>query len=176
MKRDWLWDRKVSTPQAMSILSDPKNKRFVQLAALLLSRKNNPKEVFQLLSKKDFCVYWAHIKKKMRKDAWNLPRITFWQAIFEKTKDKLEKKGEIFKPGPRLRAEPVLAQVGKKIRDIRKSKGLTQKELAIRLNVSQQLVSRIEQGRENVSLLILNRISSSLGIKLGIDLQLPASP
>lgn len=55
MKRDWLWDRKISLTKAKKILTKPDHPKFIALAALLLSRKNNPKEVFQILSPDHFC-------------------------------------------------------------------------------------------------------------------------
>ena len=42
--RKWLWDRKITVGKAREILANPKNKSFVDLAALLLSRNNVPRE------------------------------------------------------------------------------------------------------------------------------------
>ena len=62
--------------------------------------------------------------------------------------------------------EDFLARVGTLIRDARRSKGMTQTDLAERLNSSQSAVARIEQGKQNLSLEMLNRISSSLDAEL----------
>jgi len=37
--------------------------------------------------------------------------------------------------------------------------------LSKKLNVSQQMISRIESGRENISLLTLKRVTAELGVK-----------
>ena len=65
-----------------------------------------------------------------------------------------------------MMTEDVLSRVGTLIRDVRQSKGMTQTDLADRLNSSQSAVARIEQGKQNLSLEMLNRISSSLGAEL----------
>ncbi len=62
--------------------------------------------------------------------------------------------------------EDFLARVGTLIRDARRSKGMTQTDLAERLNSSQSAVARIEQGKQNLSLEMLNRISASLDAEL----------
>ena len=41
--------------------------------------------------------------------------------------------------------------------------------LAEKLHISQQMISRIESGRENVSLLTLNKIAQELGVKVSIN-------
>jgi len=171
MKRDWLWDRRISLTEAKKILADPYHPKFITLAALLLSRKNNPKEVFQILSPVYFCQNWNKIKRRMRKDYWGFPRIVFWQAVFEKINEKLKEKKIKVLPGTAPKIERLLLDVGEKIRGLRKSKKMTQKDLAKKLKISQQLVSRIEQGKENISLLGLNNIATSLGASLRISLE-----
>jgi DNA-binding XRE family transcriptional regulator len=170
MKRDWLWDRKISSARAAGILADPGHRRFVALAALLLARKNKPREVFKLLSPINFRQNWTKIKKQMRRDNWNLPRITFWQAIYEKTKEKLGKKGGAVGVQAAPQTEELLSRIGKMISRLRKSKGLTQHDLARKLKISQQIISRVEQGSENISLLTLKNLADALRANLKIDL------
>ncbi|MEN6348270.1 MAG: helix-turn-helix transcriptional regulator [Syntrophomonas sp.] len=54
----------------------------------------------------------------------------------------------------------------KKLKVLRQEKGLTQKLLAERANVSQQTVSAIEQGKMDPSLKILITIAGILGVVL----------
>ena len=170
MKNDWLWDRKINISHAKRILKDPKQNNFLLLAALLLSRKNNPKEVFKnYLDPLLFCKYWAIIKKRMRKDKWSEPRIVFWQAIYEKLMDKYRKRGISFRKDTLAVKNPLCEKTGRQIRNIRQEQGLSQKELARKLGVSQQLVSRIEKGNENISLYTLSNISHALGNKIEIN-------
>ena len=50
-----------------------------------------------------------------------------------------------------------------------KQKGLTQKALAERMNCTQQYVSKILKGKENMSLDTLTKLEDALGIGLIID-------
>lgn len=52
-----------------------------------------------------------------------------------------------------------------------KKEGLTQKVLAERMNCTQQYVSRILKGKENMSLDTLSRLEDALGISLIYDEQ-----
>lgn len=171
MRKDWLWDRDVSKRQAARILDNPAHPQFISLSSLLLARKNNPREVFQqYLKPEEFFRHWTEIKRKMKKDAWNNPRIEFWQAVYEKLSEKYRARGiKIFL---REKVKPVnefCIWVGERIRSLRKEKRLTQKMLAERLNISQQMISRIESGRENTSLLTLKKIIDELGAKISIE-------
>ena len=170
MKDNWLWDRKIGLLKAKSILKDPDERDFILLASLLLSRKNEPKEVFRdYIKPLLFCKYWPAIKKRMRRDKWNEPRIIFWQAIYEKLIDRYRKKGVAFRKETVTVLNPLYAEVGRQISNMRREQGLSQKKMASKLGVSQQLISRIEKGRENISLSTLNNISRALGKKVAVD-------
>lgn len=170
MRVNWLWDRKIDISQAKKILKNPKHKKFLLLAPLLLSRNNEPKEVFRnYLNPLVFCKQWAIIKKSMREDKWNDPRIIFWQAIYENLKDTYSRQGITFRKTPPSVKIPLCEKTGKQILSIRKQQGLSQQGMAKRLGVSQQLISRIEKGRENVSLYTLSKISRALGKKVDIS-------
>jgi len=169
MKKDWLWDRKITISEAKKILNDPQNKRFILLASLFLSRKNNPQDVFKELDPVVFCKYWTEIKKAMRQNAWARPRVIFWQAIYEKLLDRYRKRGLRFRKERAASRDVSCEIVGKEIRKIRKNQHLSQRELAQKTGISQQLISRIEKGRENISLITLKRISNALGKKVEIS-------
>jgi DNA-binding XRE family transcriptional regulator len=170
VKKDWLWDRKITIREAKNILKHPEEPKFIELASLLLLRKNSPQEVFkEYLSPIDFCQNWQKIKKMMRKDAWGEPRLYFWQAVYEKVKEKLKKKNIIFKTSLVPVSSDFCREIGCKIKHLRKEGGLTQKELAKKLNISQQIISRIESGRQNVSLLTLENIASKLEVKINFS-------
>lgn len=55
-----------------------------------------------------------------------------------------------------------------------KQEGLTQKSLAERMDCTQQYVSKILKGRENMSLDTLSRLEEALGINLIYDEQVQA--
>ena len=170
MNSNWLWDRKISDAGARKIMKDTGSKEFVPLAALLLSRNNDPKDVFRhYLGPLVFCKQWAAIKRRMRKDKWSEPRIVFWQAVYENLSDKYHKKGIIFREELPQAKEPLCYTTGKQISDIRREQGLSQKEMAKKIGISQQLISRVEKGRENVSVSTLANMARALNKRIEIS-------
>jgi DNA-binding XRE family transcriptional regulator len=170
MKENWLWDKKITDPEARRVLKDPGGGNFTDMAALLLARSNDPQTVFKgYIDPLVFCRHWSSIKRKMRRDKWAEPRIVFWQAIYEKLAEKYRKQGVVFRKETAAK-QPLCVETGKKIAHARRKSGLSQKELAGKMGVSQQLVSRIESGRENISLGTLSNVSRALGKRVRIDL------
>lgn len=66
----------------------------------------------------------------------------------------------------------IYISIGKKIKSIRESKGLTQQNLADLCDFEKSNVSRIEAGRTNITVKNLYKISKALGVKISeiIDL------
>ena len=60
----------------------------------------------------------------------------------------------------------VLVNLGKRLKDIRKEKGLTQEELAGKVGIHPTYVGKLEQGICNPSTNMLFKISRGLGVKL----------
>ena len=165
-----MWDRNITIKQAKKILNDAGDKKFTLIASLLLSRKNTPKEVFkEYLSPILFCRQWPGIKKKMRQDKWSQARVVFWQAIYENLLVKYKEKGTKFRNRIDIIKDALCEIVGKEIKRIRLEKELSQKQLARKIGISQQLISRVEKGRENISLITLKKISEALGNRVEIS-------
>ncbi len=61
-------------------------------------------------------------------------------------------------------------EVAKQIISLRKSLGLSQKELAEKLNTKQSAISRIEKGEQNISICLLEKIAGALGVELNVSL------
>ncbi|MEZ4839357.1 helix-turn-helix domain-containing protein [Flavobacterium sp.] len=57
-------------------------------------------------------------------------------------------------------------KVGKRIQEIRTSKGISQQILAAKCNFEKGNMSRIESGRVNITLSTMNRISTALEVEL----------
>jgi DNA-binding XRE family transcriptional regulator len=171
MNKNWLWDRELNISEAKKILKNPDHRDFIPLAALLLARNSEPRMVFkEYLDPITFCRRWAEIKKRMSKDRWQSRRIVFWQAIFEKLKERYKGQGISLRERRTGFRDDICREVGQKLRDIRQKKGLSQKALAKELGVSQQLISRIENGKENISLIVLKKIVRALGKDVKIEL------
>ncbi|MVM33280.1 helix-turn-helix domain-containing protein [Spirosoma sp. HMF4905] len=68
-------------------------------------------------------------------------------------------------------SEETKKKVGQLIRDARKSKGLTQKELGEKLGVVGVTISDYETGRQNLTLDTLDKIAEALGVKAKITFE-----
>ncbi len=171
MRPAWLWDRNMSIEEVKAITQDSLNPRFAEMAALLLSRNNAPKEIFEeYLDKKMFVQNWNRVKRQMRKDSWNNPRIIFWQAVYEKIASEFKEKGIPIRQVKEVKAiDDLPRQIAEKLRVYRQNLNLTQKDLADRIGISQQIISRIEKGRDDMRLLTLSKIFSFLGEQIVID-------
>lgn len=55
-------------------------------------------------------------------------------------------------------------EIGERIRSIRESKGMTQKELALALNISNSQMNHFEQGSQIPSLSYIPALSKALGV------------
>lgn len=69
---------------------------------------------------------------------------------------------------PKLRAEYDKLQPEFAILRARIEKGLTQKELAIRVGTKQSVISRLESGRANPSVAFLKKLAQALNSRLEI--------
>lgn len=167
MKKSWLWDRNISDEEIKKTFSNIEDPQYIYLSALLLSRANSAQDVFkEYLQQKDFFLLWSRIKRQMRKNSWNDPRIEYWQAIF----DTLKKKSELRELKQIVKIEePLLSiyeEIGSRIRSAREQIGLTQKEFAKKMMISQQVISRVESGKQNISLKTLSKLCEQLGIPI----------
>lgn len=61
-------------------------------------------------------------------------------------------------------------EVAKQIISLRKTLGLSQKELADKLNTKQSAISRIEKGEQNISIGLLEKIADALGVEVNVSL------
>lgn len=60
-------------------------------------------------------------------------------------------------------------KIGCQIQDIRVQKGLTKYELAEMVGITHQNIDKIEQGRYNVGVDLLDRICKALGAEIKIE-------
>ena len=63
---------------------------------------------------------------------------------------------------------PKLVAFGQKIRDLRKSKGLSQEELSELAGLDRSYMGHIERGEKNVSLLKIYQISEALNVHISL--------
>lgn len=62
----------------------------------------------------------------------------------------------------------ILAQ---QFKELRKSKHLTQTQLAEKIGLEKGAISKIENGKFNLTLATINKIASALGARVNFDLQ-----
>ncbi|WP_080058936.1 helix-turn-helix domain-containing protein [Spirosoma aerolatum] len=60
--------------------------------------------------------------------------------------------------------EDVKKRIGQKIREARKAKGLTLKELGVKVGVSESVMSRYEVGGQNLTIETLQKVADALGV------------
>lgn len=65
-----------------------------------------------------------------------------------------------------------LKKLGKRIKSLRKEKGVKQVDLAYSCDIEKQSMSRIEAGNTNPSILLLRKISELLGVTVSELLEL----
>ena len=161
------WDRKITKDEARKVLRNEADPGFVEYAALLLSRANEPKTVFgRYIDKKVFCRQWRRIKKRMRLNKWNDNKIVFWDEVYRVVSKHMDKDELRMHREKKTAVGHDIIQIGKRIRGARKEKGWTQRELAGKCGFSQQTISMTESGYVNVSFLTLKKILDVLGLDI----------
>lgn len=70
------------------------------------------------------------------------------------------------KPSPSHAGNPLLVEFGKRIRHIRKKKGLSQEDAAFASGLDRSYYGGIERGEHNVALINLEKISKALGVSI----------
>lgn len=171
MRTNWLWDSRLGESEVREILKNENHPKFDIYAEKLFSRVNEPKMAFTMVDKVTFCKKWQSIKKRMRKDRWLRDRVLFWQTIYERIYEGLKESGIKIRSVQKTDIPAQRLKLSKQIRDIRMKLGYTQGHIAKRLGVIQQYISKIETGRENVSVDTLTRIAGAFHKRLVIELR-----
>lgn len=163
VKINWLWDSRLEEDEVKEILKDANHLKFDIYAEKLFSRMSDPKIVFGIVDKITFCKKWPSIKKRISKDHWLKNRVVFWQTIYERALEQLKEQGIKVREFQETDIPPERMKIAQQIRDIREKLGYTQKDMAKKLGVIQQYISKIEKGHENLSIDTAKRIANVLG-------------
>lgn len=158
----YFWDLKEKAlKETKGILKDPGNPKFNERVVTLLSRCDKPGELFSIIPKKKFVEIWPGIRtywiKRIRRSDFR----DWWETIYEQILEKYQHRQKKAKGG----APVSFRNIGKEIRDARIQKGLNQKQLAFRIGMKQPDISRIEEGKKNITLFTLIRLCKVLGIE-----------
>jgi DNA-binding Xre family transcriptional regulator len=165
MKKEYskyFWNlNKQALEEVEAIFKNPEYPKFNMYMATFLSRCQNPKEFFSLVEKEKFIKFWPKFSKYWRKISPESTFIDWWQTIYEQL---LERKGVSIKSS--LGKGPaVLIKIGKTLRKARVDKNLSQKDLALQVGMKQPDISKIEEGKANITLLTFFTICKVLEIK-----------
>jgi DNA-binding Xre family transcriptional regulator len=150
------------------ILKNPGHPQFAERMTTLLSRCDEPKEVFSVTPKKIFVQTWPRIRAYWKKVVRESDFRDWWETVYEQILEGSKPKSR----RPKVISSALFLRIGKEIREKRIQKGLSQKELAMRIGMKQPDISKIEEGKKNITLGTLAKLCRVLQIK-SIALNIP---
>lgn len=140
-------------------IRDPSHPRYPEKMQVFLSRCDKPKELFSIISKKKFIESWPMIRRFWIRHGQAEDFRAWWETVYENL-TKEEGKEKIIKGSP----SELFKKIGKVIKSKRIENGLSQKDLAFRTGLKQPDISKIEQGKANITLKTFIRLCKILGI------------
>jgi len=158
-RRNWHWDLNLPESKIRDILAREDDPRFPRIAGALLSRIEDPKEAFTLITPAAFCRRWRAIEREITSDEWTKEKAAFWKATYLRVSKELREKGEKIRHIELIRLDDFDRALVGKIRECRKKALMTQTELAEFMSCSQQFISNIEKGREKPNLEFLKKLA-----------------
>ena len=63
-------------------------------------------------------------------------------------------------------SDPFLVELGRRVRDTRAIRGMSRKVLSRVSGISERYIAQLESGQGNVSILLLRRVASAMGVRL----------
>ena len=158
----YFWDlNEKAVRELKNIFKNPSHPKFNMRMVSFLCRCQKPKELFLFVDKNDFIKFWPKVKKYWEKTAGSTDFVDWWQTVYEQL---LSERGVDCKK-PFGRSVPFLSKIGSRIKEARVDKGLSQKELALQVGMKQPDISKIEDGKTNITLITLFSLAKALGIK-----------
>ena len=158
----YFWDlNEKAVMELGDIFKNSSHPKFNMRMVSFLSRCQKPKELFLFIDKNEFIEFWPKVKKYWGKTSGLTDFVDWWQTVYEQL---LRDKGVNYKK-PFGRPVPFLAKIGAKIKEARVSKGLSQKELALQVGAKQPDISKIEDGKTNITLITLFSLAKVLAIE-----------
>lgn len=158
----YFWDLKnEALKDTQKILKSPEHATFALRMMTFLSRCDNPKEVFTVISKEDFIDHWPKIRSCWMKHVRQSDFRDWWETVYEQlVENKQNKLMKVQGQYPKF-----FWDLGQVLKEKRIEKGLSQKQLALSTGIRQPDISKIEEGKKNITLFTLIRISKILGIE-----------
>jgi DNA-binding XRE family transcriptional regulator len=158
----YFWDlNQKALKETKVILREPIHPKFAERLVTLLSRCDKPEELFSIIPRRKFVEIWPRIRtywiKRMRRSDFR----DWWETIYEQILEKDQHRLRKAKGGTPV----TFRSIGMEIRDARIQQGLSQRQLALRIGMKQPDISKIEEGKKNITLFTLIRLCKVLGIE-----------
>lgn len=180
-RADWMPDS-LAPETVLAVLDDPGHEQFTMLAARLLESTEDLDEVTRYLDRDILARHFRRIRISMGRTGEARVRRRHWEQRLSggspgsgdgsRGGEQTSLLAGTHDPSSESESDPSSAvQVGRTIRRLRERKGLTQAELGERLGVTRQAISKVEQGRENVTVDRLQRIMRALNYRLRFNLE-----
>jgi len=157
----YFWDlNEKALRETEDILKSPEHAKFQSRMIRLLSRCQSPKELFSVISKEAFIDAWPRLRRYWAQIGKESDFRDWWQTIYEEV---LRSQGR----DKKVAGEPALLfkKVGVKIKEARIGRDMSQRDLALAVGMKQPDISKIEEGRKNITLGTLVRICKYLDIE-----------
>lgn len=156
----YFWDlNEKALKETADILKNPEHSRFQPMMVKLLSRCQRPEEFFSIISKEDFVKAWPKLKRYWVRVNKETDFRDWWQTIYEEILKRQGKRKKV-EGGP----SSLFKGIGIKIREARIGKEMSQEDLALTVGMKQPDISKIEEGKKNITLETLARICKCLNI------------
>jgi DNA-binding XRE family transcriptional regulator len=163
----YFWDlNRQAFLETEKILRNPGHPKFVKRLIALLSRCQQPQDLFSFISKDDFVASWPRVRSYWVKIAADSDFRDWWQSIYEQIVPEYHDVKKI----PKGRPPALFLEIGRTIRDARVRMGLNQTDLALKVGMKQPDISMIEEGKKNMTLETLSNLCQALHIK---ELKIP---
>ncbi|MDD4910178.1 MAG: helix-turn-helix transcriptional regulator [Candidatus Omnitrophica bacterium] len=158
----YFWDlNRKSLRGVKKVLRDPNHPDYARRMVALLSRCDSPRELFSVVAQKEFIRAWPKIRSHWVKMSRQSDFRDWWETIYEQL---IEKYRHTQKKSPG-RMPDLYRKVGMMLKEARLEMGLSQRQLAQIAGMKQPDISRIEEGRKNITLYTLMRLCKIIKIK-----------
>lgn len=158
----YFWDlNEKALKDTERILRNTSHPKFILRMVTFLSRCDQPKELFSIISKKEFIEVWPKIRNYWIRLARESDFRDWWETIYE----QLLQKYKLKQRRPKGRSSALFLNIGRMIREARIRKNFSQRELALTIGMRQPDISTIEEGKKNITLETLLRLCKALEIK-----------
>lgn len=165
----YFWDQgDKALRETVRILKNPGHPQFPARLVALLSRCDKPDELFGILPKKKFVESWPRIRSHWLKRERESDFRDWWETIYEQLVVQRGERPKKVKGSP----PSFFVNLGRLFKEARLERGLSQKQVALSIGMRQPDISKIEEGRINMTLNTLMRLCKVLGIeRIDVDPQ-----